>query len=338
MIESGAGMTLFVDLLFHHHYEGRSYWSYIDHFDASPIYAMGLSMPGKPLHPESGRLPPWLRKRRCSGSSAHRVRAALRGKALHTVCEQARCPNLQECFERGTATFLLMGPNCTRHCGFCDVAHGDPAPLDANEPRHVAEQVQEMGLKHAVITSVTRDDLSDGGAAHLAQTISAVRAACPKTTIEILTPDFQGRGGDIDALCAAQPDVFNHNLETVRRLTPTVRNRADYDCSLAVLSRAREQLPNAVIKSGLMVGLGETDEEIDEALRDLACAGCSCVTIGQYLQPSRKALAVARYIEPDHFREYEQMGLKHGLKFVFAGPFVRSSYLADEVMLEAHGR
>ncbi|MFA4875235.1 MAG: lipoyl synthase [bacterium] len=306
------------------------------------------------------RLPEWLRKPAGPSGSAHAMKAALRGRSLHTVCEEARCPNIGECFGRGTATIMIMGDICTRACGFCAVAHGLPGKLDPDEPGRVAGQVRELGLRHAVITSVTRDDLSDGGAAHFAAAISAIRAGCPATSIEVLTPDFEGREGDIEIVCAAGPDVFNHNVETVERLTPMVRNKASYRRSLDVLTKAKNCMVSSrgaegdvaiprnqgdcfgasaprndtrYIKSGLMVGLGETRDEIDSALRDLAGVGCDIVTIGQYLQPTKKALPVAEYIEPKVFLEYEEMGLSLGIKAVFSGPFVRSSYMADKVIL-----
>jgi len=281
------------------------------------------------------RLPPWLRKRMGPSGAVHGLKKGLRQKGLHTVCEQARCPNMGECFARGTATIMIMGELCTRRCRFCAVSGGDPAPLDPDEPGRVACQVREMGLKHAVITSVTRDDQADGGAGHFAKTVLSVRRLCPGTTIEVLTPDFGGRTGPIETVCGTQPTVFNHNIETVERLTPSIRDsRASYRRTLDVLKAARDLLGGkGKVKSGLMVGLGETDEEVDGALFDLARAGCDIATVGQYLAPSKDAAPVRRYVEPKTFQKYETMGLKHGIKYLFSGPFVRSSYLADKALL-----
>jgi lipoic acid synthetase len=280
------------------------------------------------------RLPEWLRKGQGPLKGTHAVKRLLRGRGLYTVCEEARCPNMGECFERGTATFMIMGDMCTRDCAFCAVKTGTPDPLDPAEPARLAEQVREMGLRHAVITSVTRDDLPDGGAGHFARTIEAVRGLNPKTTIEVLTPDFEGREGDARAVCEARPDVFNHNVETVERLTPTIRVKARYERSLQLLSTARTYLKSGFIKSGLMVGLGESDREVEDALGDMVKAGCDVVTIGQYLPPSKSAYPVVKYVEPETFQYYEEIGLKLGIKHVFAGPLVRSSYLADQVILE----
>lgn len=291
-------------------------------------------MPASVNEIQRQRLPEWLRKGQGPLRGTHTVKRLLRGRGLYTVCEEARCPNMGECFERGTATFMIMGDRCTRDCSFCAIRKGNPAPLDPDEPARVASQIEEMGLRHAVITSVTRDDLGDGGAHHFAQTIEAVRVSNPKTTIEVLTPDFEGREGDVRAVCRAGPDVFNHNVETVERLTPTIRSGARYDRSLGVLSIARRHLKGGRIKSGLMVGLGESDDEVVETLGDMANSGCDVVTIGQYLAPSKSAHPVVKYVEPDKFQYYEEIGLKLGINHVFAGPLVRSSYLADKVMLE----
>lgn len=284
------------------------------------------------------RLPPWLKKKLNFTNSIHTVKNALRKKSLHTVCEEAHCPNLGECFSRGTATFMILGDVCTRRCGFCAVRHGEPKPVDTEEPRRVACQVREMGLKHAVITSVTRDDLADGGAGHFARTIKEVRSLSPACTIEVLTPDFEGSEDDIRKVCEAKPHVFNHNVETVERLTPIVRDKAVLSRSLDVLNTARRFLPDGLIKSGLMLGLGETRDEVLGVLRDLKSAGCDIVTIGQYLRPSKNCLAVKDYIEPKAFLEYEEIGLQMGFKHVFSGPFVRSSYLADKAMGGHHGK
>ncbi len=280
------------------------------------------------------RLPEWLRKS-ASFSTTHALKRTLRASTLHTVCEEARCPNIGECFSRGTATIMIMGNRCTRSCTFCAVENGNPLPLDPDEPRRVADQIKSMGLRHAVITSVTRDDLKDGGAGHFRQTIKEVRAINAATTIEVLTPDFEGREGDVCTVCKALPDVFNHNIETVRRLTPKVRSKATYERSISVLMAARKYLTKGVIKSGFMVGLGEAEAEIEETFADLAEAGCDVVTIGQYIAPSKHAVPVKEYVNPDKFRFYKEMGLKKGIKQLFSGPLVRSSYLADKVLHEA---
>ncbi|MBT3181357.1 MAG: lipoyl synthase [Deltaproteobacteria bacterium] len=280
------------------------------------------------------RLPSWLRKTLQTSTKIHEIKSKLRSKKLHSVCEEAKCPNLCECFERGTATIMIMGRNCTRHCGFCAIKNGEPTPLDPDEPQNVAQQIKEMELRHAVITSVTRDDLPDGGAAHFARTIEAAKKSNPETAIEVLTPDFEGRALDVMTVCHAGPNIFNHNLETVERLTPYIRNKAKYARSLGVLRAAREGLPKGLIKSGLMVGLGEMFEEVERTLSDLKSVGCDIVTIGQYLRPNKKAIPVAEYIPPEIFRRYQTLQLKYGFKMLFAGPFVRSSYLADKVTLE----
>jgi len=280
------------------------------------------------------RLPPWLRKR--SAGSLHSLKSQLRKLGLHTVCEEAKCPNIGECFARGTATFLLMGPVCTRRCAFCAVTSGETRPLDPQEPTNVARQVATLGLSHAVITSVTRDDLPDGGASHFVRTIEEIRRLCPHTTIEVLTPDFMGREEDIRSVCTARPQVFNHNVETVERLTPKVRDGANYLRSLEVLAMARRLLDPGLIKSGLMVGLGESRAEVEQTLGDLARAGCDVVTIGQYLQPGRDAMPVVQYVEPEQFDRLKEIGLKLHIKSVISGPFVRSSYYADQALKGGH--
>jgi lipoic acid synthetase len=274
------------------------------------------------------RLPEWLR-RSVGGIEIRRMKQTLRKKRLHTVCEEARCPNIKECFGRGTATFLIMGSVCTRNCGFCDISAGDPLPIDPEEPKLLANQVAELGLKYVVITSVTRDDLYDGGASHFAKSIEAIRGEIPRAGIEVLTPDFKGIDASIRLVCDAAPQVFNHNVETVERLTPQVRNAASYRRSLNVLSTAATYLKNGKIKSGLMLGLGEARQEVEMTLRDLRKAGVTIVTIGQYMRPSRNALPVVEYLSPETFEEIEKFGLNLGFERVIAGPLVRSSYLAD---------
>jgi lipoic acid synthetase len=274
------------------------------------------------------RLPEWLR-RPVGGTAVRRMKRSLRMSGLHTVCEEARCPNIKECFGRGTATFLIMGSVCTRNCGFCDISTGDPLPLDPEEPIRIAKQAAELGLKYVLVTSVTRDDLCDGGAAHFAKTVGAIRREIPTAGIEVLTPDFKGREKSIRVVCDAMPQVFNHNVETVERLTPQVRNSASYHRSLRVLSTAAAFMKHGKIKSGLMLGLGESCSEVEKTLEDLRKAGVTTVTIGQYMRPSRNALPVVEYIPPDIFEQIEEFALKLGFERVISGPLVRSSYLAD---------
>lgn len=283
---------------------------------------------------EVKRLPHFVRSARGSRELTREVKARLRRSGLHTVCESARCPNLAECFSRPTAAFLIMGNRCSRACRFCAVVPGVPLPLDPAEPDAVAQAAAELELRHVVVTSVSRDDLADGGASHFAAVIHALKERLPKARIEVLVPDFRGRKQAVRTVMNAAPHVFNHNLETVSRLYPAVRPGADYRRSLAVLSLARELAEEAgsgtVTKSGLMVGLGEEKEEVKASLHDLRASGVSIVTIGQYLQPRRDRLSVARYWEPPEYDELSAYGRGLGLA-VFAGPLVRSSYLADQV-------
>ncbi len=278
---------------------------------------------------ESNKKPEWLKRPiPCAGKKSS-VIDLLRAGGLHTVCEEAGCPNRGECFARGTATFLIMGDTCTRNCRFCGVTHGNPEPIDENEPNRIAEAVQRLALKHAVITSVTRDDLPDGGASHFVAVIERIREAAPQVTVETLVPDFQGATHAIDRVLASAPDVFNHNVETIARLYPDVRPQANYRQSLDVLAHAAKTHP--CVKSGFMAGLGETSEEVERLLADLSRAGCTIVTIGQYLQPSRAQTPVAQYISPELFEHYQKVGARLGIRQVVAGPFVRSSYRAAEV-------
>jgi lipoic acid synthetase len=281
------------------------------------------------------RLPEFLRKPAAHHGSALALKKDLRRLRLHTVCESARCPNLDECFHHGTATFLLLGNLCTRGCGFCSVPKAAPASgrfsLDPDEPANVARMAASMRLRHVVLTSVNRDDLDDGGSAHFAATVVAVRQALPGARIEVLVPDFLGDLEAVARVLDAGPDVFNHNLETVRRLYRRVRPQADYQRSLDVLAYARAYRPAALTKSGLMVGLGEFPAEVVEAMEHLRRAGVDIVTIGQYLQPTRRHLAVAAHILPEQYDEWRRQGLAMGFRMVFAGPFVRSSYMADLV-------
>jgi lipoic acid synthetase len=281
------------------------------------------------------RLPPWIRAQAHASPRVVQLKALLRQARLHTVCEEASCPNLGECFHHGTATFMILGDLCTRRCPFCDVGHGKPLPPDPQEPEHLAETVAAMGLKYVVITSVDRDDLRDGGAAHFAACIRAVRRRSPSTRIEILTPDFRGRSeAALDILTAEPPDVMNHNLETVPRLYRACRPGADYRHSLALLADFKRRLPNVPTKSGIMLGLGETDAEVTQVMQDLRAHDVDMLTIGQYLQPSRHHLPVERYVPPEQFARWERMGLAMGFKNVASGPLVRSSYHADRQAAE----
>ncbi|MGH9399780.1 MAG: lipoyl synthase [Thermoanaerobaculia bacterium] len=278
------------------------------------------------------RAPEWIRERRIRLADLHAIKSVMRERALHTVCEEARCPNRGECFARGTATFLLLGDVCTRACGFCDIANGRPRPVDLEEPGRVAEAALAMRLAFVVLTSVNRDDLPDGGAAHFAATIQALRRLDPQPGVEVLTPDFQGDLEALGVVLAARPDVYNHNVETVPRLYPRVRRGARLERSLLLLTEARRLAPEITTKSGLMVGLGETPAEVRELLGQLRSAGVDIVTIGQYLRPSRENLPVEEYVHPDMFARYREHGERLGFRHVFAGPFVRSSYRAEEAL------
>jgi lipoic acid synthetase len=277
------------------------------------------------------RLPEWLRIRLPTSDTFSHTRALLDELKLHTVCESARCPNHWECWGKGTATFMIGGDRCTRACGFCAVTTAKPLPLEPDEPARVAEAAHRMRLRHVVITGVARDDLADGGADHFRQTIEAVRTLCPGIFIEVLTPDFNNCDAAIDTVLAARPHIFNHNLETVRRLTPAVRSRATYDRSLSVLRKVKARGTGTIYtKSGLMLGLGEREDEVLTALADLRAAGCELLTLGQYLQPTLKHLPVAEYISPQVFAQYGRSAEEMGFMHVASGPLVRSSYHADE--------
>ena len=276
------------------------------------------------------KMPAWIRAKSPNSPEVLRLKEVLREKKLHTVCEEASCPNLGECFGHGTATFMILGDLCTRRCPFCDVGHGTPLPPDPEEPRHLAETIAAMRLKYVVVTSVDRDDLRDGGAQHFADCIRAVRELSPATKIEILTPDFRGRlETALDELAKALPDVMNHNLETVPRLYKAARPGADYAHSLKLLEDFKARHPGIPTKSGLMVGLGETDEEILEVMRDLRAHAVDMLTIGQYLQPSSAHLPLLRYVTPEQFQVFEQAALAMGFRQAACGPMVRSSYHAD---------
>ncbi len=282
------------------------------------------------------RLPEWLRVTLPTTQSFGRTRALLDELKLHTVCESAKCPNHWECWSKGTATFMIAGDHCTRACGFCAVQTARPLALEADEPARVAEACRRMNLKHVVITAVARDDLDDGGAEHFRQTVEKVRKLNPGIIIEVLVPDFLGEEESIDLVLAARPHIYNHNLETVRRLTPSVRHRATYDRSLAVLETVKHKKENAVYtKSGIMLGLGEVEEELLQAMRDLRQARCDILTLGQYLQPTLRHLPVVEFVTPAVFARYKAIAEEMGFVHVASGPMVRSSYHADEFTLPA---
>jgi len=281
------------------------------------------------------RKPEWIRARIAASPEVARIKQVLRENQLHTVCEEASCPNLAECFGKGTATFMIMGDICTRRCPFCDVAHGRPNALDADEPRHLAQTIRSLGLRYVVITSVDRDDLLDGGAAHFAACIRESRVASPALKIEVLVPDFRGRMDPALAIFKdTPPDVFNHNLETVPRLYKQARPGSDYEWSLDLLERFKALHPQVPTKSGLMLGLGEDIGEIEQVMRDLRAHNVDMLTLGQYLQPSRHHLPVVRYAHPDEFERLRVLGEELGFSHVASGPMVRSSYHADQ---QAHG-
>jgi lipoic acid synthetase len=284
------------------------------------------------------RKPSWIRVRLPNGNSVERLKATLRANQLVTVCEEASCPNIHECFSKGTATFMILGEVCTRRCAFCDVAHGRPKPPDVNEPLNMARTIRDMGLRYVVITSVDRDDLRDGGAQHFVDCIRRTRELSPEIVVEVLTPDFRGKGRMERALAAfaeGPPDVFNHNLETVRELYREVRPGADYDWSLSLLQRFKAQHPKVPTKSGIMLGLGETLDQVHQALRDLRAHDVDMVTIGQYLQPSAHHHPVIRYWTPEEFDQLRVYGDGLGFSHVASGPLVRSSYHADRQAHEA---
>ena len=281
------------------------------------------------------RKPSWIRIKYSNSEKVSQLKKTLRKQELFTVCEEAQCPNLNECFTHGTATFMIMGQICTRRCPFCDVAHGKPKPLDTDEPKHLADTIAKMALKYVVITSVDRDDLRDGGAIHFKNCIDAIRVQTPAVKIEILTPDFRGRVDKaLDIFTDCPPDVFNHNLETVPFLYPQVRPGADYQHSLDLLKTFKQQHPQVTTKSGLMLGVGETKKQVLDVLKDLRRHQVDMLTLGQYLQPSRHHLAVEEYVHPDQFAEYKELALEMGFSQVASGPMVRSSYHAD---LQAQG-
>jgi lipoyl synthase len=284
------------------------------------------------------RLPDWLRIKLPTSNTFSHTRSLLDELKLHTVCESAKCPNHWECWSKGTATFMIAGDRCTRACGFCAVSTARPLPLEADEPRRVAEARCRMELRHVVITAVARDDIGDGGAEHFRRTIEAVRELNPRTVIEVLVPDFNDDDAAIDTVLSANPQIFNHNLETVRRLTPEVRHRATYDRSLSVLKKAKAKRGDSIYtKSGIMLGLGETEDEVVVALEDLRAAGCDILTLGQYLQPTIKHLPVIEFVPPEQFDALGRVARAMGFVHVASGPMVRSSYHADEFNMPAVG-
>ena len=283
------------------------------------------------------RLPDWLRKPHREPQADHNLKVMLRTRGLHTVCEEARCPNRQECFARKTATFMILGDICSRSCGFCSVKTGRGLPMESlsEEPEQVAEAAAELGLEYVVITSVNRDELADGGAEHFAKAITAVRRRLPRARVEVLTPDFRGSKASLQTVLNARPDTFNHNVETVSRLYSAVRPQAIYQQSLDVLAHAHRYSPAILTKSGFMVGLGEAPGEVEKLLEDLRRHKVGVVTIGQYLQPTRQHLPVVEYVHPDQFEKYREYGEGLGFRAVFAGPLIRSSYMADAIHHQA---
>lgn len=286
-----------------------------------------------PNNPEEetarGRFPSWLHRKLPAGGQIFKTNGILEKYRLNTVCEEAKCPNQLECYTKKTATFLALGKECTRNCAFCDIDFSKtPKAPEADEPERIACSVKELGLKHAVITMVARDDLPDQGASHIAAIVHAIRAANPQTAIELLTSDFSGNFDALDLVLTAKPEIFNHNIETVRSVSPRIRHKAQYDRTLAVLRHAKDSNNALLVKSGIMVGLGESPSEVEETIRDLFQAGCDIITIGQYLQASRLKFRVKEFIHPDLFKAYEEFGLKLGVKHMYCGPFVRSSYNA----------
>jgi len=279
-----------------------------------------------------GRFPKWLHRNIPKGGHFFKTEAILERYRLNTVCEEAKCPNRMECYSKKTATFLALGKECTRNCGFCDIDFSkQPKPPESDEPERIAQSVKELGLKHVVITMVARDDLQDKGASHLASILKAIKITAPDVSIEILTSDFSGDFASLDIVLNEKPDIFNHNIETVRSLTPRVRHKATYDRTLAILRYAKSSQKTEFVKSGIMVGLGETEEEVKETILDLYQAGADIITIGHYLQPQRHKLTVKAFISPEQFKEYETYGYEIGVKHMYCGPFVRSSYNAHSI-------
>jgi lipoic acid synthetase len=306
-------------------------------FNSSPSLKLKVlnSLPENP-EKQAGRFPSWLHRPIPKGKELFQTDAIVKKYRLNTVCEEAKCPNRLHCFSHKTATFLALGKACTRNCGFCDIDFTkNPVAPEEDEPERIALSVKELGLKHVVVTMVARDDLADGGAEHIARIIQAIREHHPECTIEVLTSDFNGNLDAVDKVLQQKPSVFNHNIETVRSLTPRVRHKATYDRTLQVLTYAKQSQHVSFVKSGLMVGLGEQEEEVFQTLRDLKQAGCDIVTIGHYLQADRRKLLVKAFISPDQFKKYEEFGYSIGIVQMYAGPFVRSSFNAHEVQMLA---
>jgi lipoyl synthase len=298
--------------------------------EASPEKAVGL-----------GRFPSWLHRKLPKGKNLWKTSDVIQENRLHTVCEEAKCPNLLECWSQKTATFLIMGNECTRACGFCDIDFSkNPRPLEDDEPHRVADSVKKLGLKHVVITMVARDDIPDQGASHIVSVIEEVRLQEPDCTIEVLTSDFNGDMKSLETVLSAKPEIFNHNIETVREMTPRVRHRATYDTTLSILKHAHQYAEKnqtgTLVKSGLMVGLGETPEQVETTITDLKEHGCAIITIGQYLQANHKKLLVKEFVHPDTFKRYEDYGYRNDVNYMYSGPFVRSSYNANLVIKKAN--
>jgi lipoyl synthase len=323
--------------------------NHADHFDAKPkVKNHRLNMlpentetsdPEKAVGP--GRFPSWLHRKLPKGEALQSTGNILNENRLHTVCEEAKCPNLLECWSKKTATFLIMGKECTRNCGFCDIDFSKvPKPLEADEPLRIANSIKQLGLQHVVITMVARDDLPDGGASHLAAVILEIRNTVFDVTIEVLASDFAGNNSSLDIVLAAKPEIFNHNIETVRELTPRVRHKATYDRTLEILDYAKKhsENPALLIKSGIMVGLGESEEQVFQTIQDLKNVGCNVITIGQYLQANHKKLLVKAFVHPDQFKKYEDFGNKIGIDHMYCGPFVRSSYNANVVIKQVNNK
>lgn len=292
------------------------------------------SLPDNPdAGASAGRFPKWLHRKLPTSKEFWDTKKILKDNNLPTVCEEAKCPNRLECYSKKTATFLTLGKDCTRNCGFCDVDFlKAPPPVDESEPARTAESIELLGLRHAVLTMVARDDLEDGGALHLAKILRAIKQRCPSITLEILTSDLEGKKSSIDILLSEDFEIFNHNIETVREKTSSIRHKATYDRSLDVLRYVKQSKPSLYTKSGIMVGLGETKDQVASTLRDLKEARVDMVTIGQYLQPNRRKLRVQEFVHPDQFKEYEDIGHEMGIPHMYCGPFIRSSYNADKVL------
>ncbi len=308
-------------------------------FCAKPLLKSQNRLPQNPDPESKGRFPKWLHLPMFKGDNLFETDTILKEYRLNTVCEEAKCPNRLECYSKKTATFLLLGKECTRACGFCEIDFSKtPNPPEEDEPIRVALSVKHLGLKHVVLTMVARDDLADGGAFHIVKVIDSIRKENPETTIEVLTSDFAGNLTSVDLILNSHPEIFNYNIETVRRLTPSVRHKATYDRTLTLLSHIKNSPNPPFIKSGLMIGLGETLEEIHETLRDLKNAGVDIITMGQYLQPSKRKLIVKEFISPEAFKSYETYAYSIGIKHIYAGPFVRSSHNAKELLKIVHDK